>query len=136
MNALKLVLMLAAAGLAYQYWSTQQSANGPAVVSPNGFVMVPAMAGADPKQVVVFAPENCPSKKARRADELAHQLNAGGIPAVRTHHVSFVSPEKSPPLYANLNVVMDGNLPIVFVKGKGKGNPSFDQILLEYQGRR
>jgi hypothetical protein len=124
LNALIFAVGISYAG--YHHWQ----------VSRQPFLEVPAIENVAPGKVVVFAPENCPSKKARRADELTHQLNAGGIPAVRTHHVSFVSPEKSPPLYANLNVVMDGDLPIVFVKGKGKGNPSFDQILLEYQGRR
>jgi hypothetical protein len=122
LNALIFVVGISYAG--YHHWQ----------VSRQPFLEVPAMENVDPRQVVVFAPENCPSKKARRADDLARQLNAGGIPAIRTHHVSFASSEKSPVLYANLNTVMDGDLPIVFVKGKGKGNPSFDQIQSEYRG--
>jgi hypothetical protein len=124
LNALIFAVGISYAG--YHHWQ----------VGRQPFLEVPTMDNVAPGQVVVFAPENCPSKKARRADELAHQLNAGGVPAVRTHHVSFVSPEKSPALYANLNTVMDGDLPIVFVKGRGKGNPSFDQILSEYRGGR
>jgi hypothetical protein len=136
MNALKLVLMLAAAGLAYQYWSTQQSANGPAVISPNGFVMVPAMAGADPKQVVVFAPENCPSEKAQQADDLARQLSAHNIPTLRSHNVTFTSTDMDPKIGIRLNSVMNGDLPIVFVKGRGKANPTIEDVLAEYRGGR
>jgi hypothetical protein len=136
MNALKLVLMLAAAGLAYQYWSTQQSANGPAVVSPNGFVMVPAMAGADPKQVVVFAPENCPSEKAQQADDLARQLSAHNIPTLRSHDVTFTSTDMDPKIGVRLDSVMKGELPIVFVNGRGKANPTIEQVIAEYGATR
>lgn len=136
MKILKLVLMLAVAGLAFQYWSTQQSARGPAVVSPNGFVAMPAMAGSDPRQVVVFAPENCPSEKAQQADDLARQLASRSIPAVRTHDVSFTSTDMDPAIGVRLNSVMNGELPIVFVNGRGKANPTIEEIIAEYGGAR
>mgnify|MGYP001607766340 CR=1 FL=1 len=75
MKIVKLLLFLAVAGLAYQYWTTHQPKTGPeALVSANGFVALPTLASADSRQVVVFAPENCPKESARRSDELAQQL--------------------------------------------------------------
>jgi hypothetical protein len=136
MNVIKLVLLLAAAGLAYQYWSTQQSTNGPAVVSPNGFVAMPTLAGGDPKQVVVFAPENCPSEKAQQADDLARQLSARNIPTLRSHDVTFSSSDPDPRIGVRLDSVMKGELPIVFVNGRGKANPTLEEVLAEYGAAR
>ncbi len=135
MNVVKLVVMLAVAGLAYQYWSTQQAATGPAVVSPNGFVMVPPMAGADPRQVVVFAPENCPSEKAQQADDMARQLAFRNIPTLRSHDVTFTSTDMDPKIGVRLDSVMKGELPIVFVNGRGKANPTLDEVIAEYGAR-
>ena len=129
MKVLKLILMLAAAGLAFQYWQANRPATGP---SPNGFVALPTLAGGDPKQVVVFAPENCPSEAAARADSMAQQLASRNIPSVRTHDVSFSSSDPDPAIGVRLNSVMNGDLPIVFVKGKGKANPTLDEIVAEY----
>lgn len=133
MNVVKLVLMLAAAGLAFQYWQ----ANRPVTEQgANGFVALPTLTNADPKQVVVFAPENCPSEKAQQADDLARQLAAHHVPAVRTHDVSFTSNDPDPAIGARLNTVMNGELPIVFVKGKGKANPTLEEIVWEYRSGR
>ena len=132
MNVVKLVLILAAGALAYQYWTTQQATTGPAVVSPNGFVRMPPMAEGNPKQVVVFAPEDCPTEKARQADDLAQQLASRNIPTVRTHNVSFSSSDPDPRIGVRLDSVMKGELPIVFVNGRGKANPTIEQIIAEY----
>lgn len=133
MNVIKLVLILAAGALAYQYWSTQQSTTGPAVVSPNGFVTMPPMDGGNPKQVVVFVPEDAPHEKAQQADELAQQLANRNIPAIRMHTVSFASSVLDPKVGVRLDSVMKGELPIVFVGGRGKANPMLDQIIAEYK---
>jgi len=58
MKIIKLLLLLVVSGLAFQYWSTHQSNTGQ---SANGFVTLPTLVGGTPGQVVVFAPENCPS---------------------------------------------------------------------------
>lgn len=132
MNVIKLVLILAAGALIYQFWSTQQSTSGPAVVSVNGFVRMPPMADGNPKQVVVFAPEDCPAEKAREADDLAHQLASRNIPTVRTHNVTFTSTDPDPKVGVRLDSVMKGELPIVFVNGRGKANPTIEQVIAEY----
>jgi hypothetical protein len=129
MNVIKLVLMLIVAGLAVQYWQANRSATGPSL---NGFLALPTMADSNPRQVVVFAPENCPSEKARQADELARQLASRNIPSVRSHDVSFSSSDPDPSIGERLNLVMNGELPIVFVNGKGKANPTLDEVIAEY----
>ncbi len=133
MNVIKLVLMLIVAGLAFQYWQTNRPATGP---SANGFVALPTLANSSPKQVVVFAPENCPSEKAQQADELARQLASRNIPSVRSHDVSFSSSDPDPAIGSRLNAVMNGELPIVFVNGKGKANPTLEEVIAEYGGAR
>ena len=129
MNVIKLVLMLIVAGLAFQYWQANRPTTGPSV---NGFVALPTLANSSPKQVVVFAPENCPSEKAQQADDFARQLASRNIPSVRTHDVSFSSSDPDPAIGIRLNSVMNGELPIVFVNGKGKANPTLQEVIAEY----
>jgi hypothetical protein len=133
MKIVKLLLVMVAALFLFQYWQANRPATGP---SPNGFVSLPAMNNVDPRQVVVFAPENCPSEKAQQADDLARQLAARSIPAVRSHDVSFTSSDPDPAIGIRLNSVMNGDLPIVFVKGKGKANPTIEEVLAEYRDGR
>jgi hypothetical protein len=129
MNVIKLALMLVVAGLAVQYWQENRTTTGP---SPNGFVALPTMAGGSPGQVVVFAPENCPSEAAARADSMARQLASRNIPSLRSHDVSFTATDPDPAIGERLNSVMNGELPIVFVNGRGKANPTLDQVIAEY----
>jgi len=133
MAIVKFLIVLLAALFFFQYWQANRPATGP---SPNGFLELPAMDNVDPRQVVVFAPENCPSEKAQLADDMARQLAARNIPAVRSHDVSFTSTDPDPAVGARLNTVMNGELPIVFVKGRGKANPTIEEILAEYRGGR
>lgn len=129
MKVVKLLLLLVISGLAFQYWSTHQSTSGP---SANGFLALPTLANSNPGQVVVFAPENCPSEAVARAGSMAHQLASRNIPSLRSHDVSFSSSDPDPAIGARLNSVMNGELPIVFVNGKGKANPTLDEVLAEY----
>jgi len=135
-NVIKLALMLAIVGFAYQYWSTQQSTSGPAVVSANGFVLMPPMANGNSNQVVVFVPEDSPREKVQQADELAQQLASRNIPAVRAHNVSFTTAVLDPKIGVRLDSVMKGELPIVFVNGRGKANPTIEEVIAEYGASR
>jgi hypothetical protein len=136
MKVIKLVLFLAVVGVAYQ-WYTHQPKTGPeTLVSANGFIALPTLVNADPKQVVVFAPENCPKEDAQRSDALAQQLTQRNIPSVRSHDVSFTSSDPDPGIGARLNAVMNGEFPIVFVKGRGKANPTLDEVIAEYGATR
>lgn len=129
MKVVKILLLLVVSALAFQYWSTHQPKTGP---SANGFVTLPMLVGGTPGQVVVFAPENCPSEAAARADSMAHQLASRNIPSLRSHDVSFAATNPEPGIGERLNGVMNGELPIVFVNGKGKANPTLDEVISEY----
>ncbi len=129
MKIVKLLLVMLAALFLFQYWQANRPVTGP---SPNGFVALPTLAGNNPGRVVVFAPENCPSEAAARADSMAHQLASRNIPALRSHDVSFTSSDPDPAIGIRLNAVMNGELPIVFVNGRGKANPTLDEVIAEY----
>ena len=137
MKVIRLLLFLAVAGLAYQ-WYTHQPKTGPeTLVSANGFISLPSLANAAPKQVVVFAPENCSKESAQRSDSLAQQLTHRNIPSVRSHDVTFTASNPEPGVQDRLNSVMNGEFPIVIVNGKGKGkaNPTLDEVIAEYEAK-
>jgi hypothetical protein len=123
MKVLKLIFFLAVPIVIFQYWYTHQ---------PAKTASLPAVSGADPKQVVVFAPENCPSEDAQRSDAMARDLMNRSIPSLRSHDISFTSSDPDPAIQNRLNTVMNGELPIVIVNGKGKANPTLDQVVAEY----
>src|SRR5262249_22662943 len=100
----------------------------------NGFVQVPPPANQSPDTIYVLAAENCPKEDAQRADRLAATLANEKIPVVRTHSIAFNSvPMDDPNIAKRLEAVMNGPLPIVFVRGRAKGNPELDEVLAEYR---
>lgn len=134
MKVIKLLLYLALPVLLFQFWYTHQPQTGPEiVVSPNGFIPLPTLTNADPRQVVVFAPENCPQEASVRSDAMARDLITRSIPSVRSHDVTFTSDNPEPGVQNRLNAVMNGELPIVFVNGKGKANPTLEEVVAEYE---
>ncbi len=136
MKIVKLVIFVAVIAVAYQYWDKNQQTTGTDhAPSANGFLALPTLANAVSGQVLVFAPENCPKEDAARADDMARELTRRNIPVQRTHDVSFTSSDPDPRIGERLNSVMNGALPIVFVKGKGKANPTLDEVMSEYGAR-
>jgi hypothetical protein len=63
---------------------------------------------------------------------MAHQLASRNIPSLRSHDVSFAATNPEPGIGERLNAVMNGELPIVFVNGKGRANPTLDEVISEY----
>jgi hypothetical protein len=141
MNFLKLLLVLSAAGFAYKYWHEHRAGAEPTAgasatggaASVRGFVELPAVSGASANAVLVIAAENCPEEAAQRADQLAYRLRSHGVPVTRLHNVSFDIPNGDPAVAQRLMSVMNGDLPIVFVRGRAKPNPSLDDVLAEYR---
>jgi hypothetical protein len=79
MKIVKLLVVLAVAGFAYQYWSKhdqegEQAGSTSVAKSPNGFTPLPAITGANPAAVLIIAAEDCPEEAAQRADRLAEQF--------------------------------------------------------------
>ena len=88
--------------------------------------------GMSPHGVVVFAPENCPSDAAQRAYALISDLGSRGVPVVRASTASFSTLPDTETQQRVLSV-MNGPIPIVFVNGRAKGNPSLEDVVAEYR---
>lgn len=141
MKLINLLIVLAAVVLGYQYWSKHHqrsdAGNGATVSatpSRNGFVALPAVVGASPSAVLVIAAENCPEEAAQRADRLAEQLGRERIPVSRLHHTEFDIPSGDAASAGRLMFIMNGELPIVFVNGRAKSNPTIEEVIDEYKG--
>jgi len=138
MNFTRLLLILAAAGALFYVWNDRdaKSALNTADVSSSGFVALPAPVNVDAGTVIVLAAENCPKEDARRADALAEELGRRNIPYTRAHSANFSVPDPDPVVLKRLDSVMKGPLPIVFVNGRGKANPTLEEVLSEYGSSR
>ncbi len=139
MNIIRLLLVVGIAGGGYTYWkhhheSVARVETGPAV-SSNCFAALPPVEGQSSRKVFVVAAENCPHEEAQRADRLAEDLGRKGIPVQRTHQVSFslTSPPESE-VMERMSRIMNGPLPIVFIDGRAKSNPSLDEVVAEFKG--
>lgn len=136
MSFMRLLFLLAVAGLAFHWWQSRQTAASlAAAASPNGFVVAAMPDGASFRTVVVLAPQNCPSDGARRADALAADLEGRHIPVLRLDHYSVNSENPSEERRAEIDravQVLNGEVPAVFVNGMAKSNPSLDEVVAEY----
>ena len=136
MNLIRFLLLIAIAGGGYHYWKQHKVERDlAAVTSEGGFVSIPMPDGMNPHGVVVFAPENCPSDAAQRAYALVSDLGGRGMPVSRADSASFGDlPDAA--TAERIRAVMNGEVPIVFVNGKAKANPSLDEVVAEYRRRK
>ncbi|HEX5804693.1 MAG TPA: hypothetical protein VFY24_16895, partial [Azospira sp.] len=125
MGIVRLLLIAGIVGGGWHYWNKQQSAAADAAaVSPSGFVAAVAPDGARTGEVLVIAPENCPSDAARRADDLAADLAQQRVMVRRSHSLNFSIENSDAAVTRRLQQVLNGELPIVFVGNRGKANPT------------
>lgn len=130
---IKVIALLAIAFFGYQYWHKHQATTEMAAsASDNGFVRLPPLGGASTKAVVIFAAENCPEEGARRADDLAQELDSRGIPYVRSQDAHFDLVGGDQEQVERINSIMTGEVPIVFVNGRAKANPTPEEVISEY----
>lgn len=133
-----IVLLVLAAG--YKWWHKHPTAfsgvGGTSIADQTGFEPMPQPMGTDTRTVLIYAPLNCPSATAQRARELSRELAARHIPHVQLEEASFdmVNPDQQ--TVATFKRVMEGTGPVVFVRGKGKANPAFAEVVAEYDGAR
>ena len=138
MSLVRFALVAALVGGGFYYFKQQHSTStfaADAVVSDQGFAALPPAEGQVANKVFVVAAQNCTREEARRADHLADALSQKGIPVQRVHRVSFnlaERPEKE--VMARLSNTMKGPLPIVFINGRAKANPSLDEVVAEFGG--
>ena len=137
MNVVRLFLVIGAIGFALHWWRDHGASSLAAdETSPNGFVSVVMPDGVPQDSVTIIAPVNCPSDAALRADALASRLTQLGIPNTRTS--SYSSSISAPTSEQNAEIqravsVLNGEIPAVFVNGKGKANPTAAEVAAEYQ---
>lgn len=141
MRVIRALIAIGVAGGFYSYWKHHHEhaaviASGPSV-SANGFAALPPVDGQDSATVFVVAAQNCPHEEAKRADRLAEDLARRGIPVERTHDVRFhfSSPPESA-VMERMSGIMNGPLPVVFVHGRAKSNPSLEEVVAEFKEER
>ena len=145
MNIVWILIVVGIAGGGYNTWkqhhgNTIQDGNkvqvgSRTVISENGFASLPPVNGQTSRKVYVLAPENCPGEDAKRADSLAADLSRKGIPVVRRDSARFsLSSQLESDVQTRMSEVMGGPLPIVFVDGRAKSNPSLDEVVAEFRG--
>jgi len=119
-------LMFVIACAVYYQWEKPQSTGR--------FVQMPPMDVGGGDGVVILGPANCSSAGAQRADSLAKALEKRGIPHTRSNQMGMLSGERpSKEQMDKVKAVMGGEVPIVFIRGRAKANPSLDEVLSEYR---
>jgi hypothetical protein len=143
MSFVKFVMISGLTVGAVQLWKHHEHARYESAMlasaDTSGFVEVLMPNGAQPDTVLILAARNCPSAAARRADDLARQLTAMGVPNVRSDQVSFTFDRRNQDQIDRLNrgaVVGKGEIPAVFINGMGKANPTTDEVVAEYRHLR
>jgi hypothetical protein len=139
MNALKIAgiaLALVAAAVWWKHRDDVPSLAQGIAPSPSGFVSVVASDGAPDRTVVIFAPIGCPREAAQRADAMASQLQAQGIPHRRSDHFSVNIPNPSAEQQEALrrtSAVLSGEIPAIFIGSSAKSNPTAEEVVAEYR---
>ena len=138
MNWIRALIVVGLAGGVYTYWkdhhqATAQVDAGPAV-SANGFALLPPVESQHSSTVYVVAAQNCPHAEAQRADRLAEDLSRKGVRVERIQDISFsLSGPPDSTVMERMNRIMNGPLPVVFVNGRAKSNPSLDEVVAEFR---
>lgn len=140
MGFIKFLVFLMVLFAGYQWWQKHPTAilgsTAAPVAGKTGFVPMPQPMGTNTRTVLIYAPLNCPSETAQRARKLSQELAARHIPHAQLEEASFdlVNPDQQ--TVATFKRVMEGTGPVVFVRGKAKGNPAFAEVVAEYDAAR
>jgi hypothetical protein len=137
MNIKKLFFLIAILAVCYSvgHWF-HASPSGSSTNVSGEFISIPLPVGVDAKAVVIYAALNCPRAGARRADELERELTRQGIACSRSNTLEFRVSAKDLPQMEKVKDLMNGEIPLVLVKGRAKNNPSLDEIIKEYKSAR
>ncbi len=150
MKFIKLLVILTIIAGGYKYWSKNGKTDPMEIVknsfsnekeqtgtsSQNGFISLPPMDGEKKGVVLVIAAENCPHEAAQRADGLAADLAREGIPAIRSHQANWNIKDADNSTTQLILSIMNGPLPIVFVNGRAKSNPTLNEVIAEFKSSR
>jgi hypothetical protein len=143
MNVLKTLAVVGVAVAAVCLWKEYDAADGAELKTwiaehagsrrSGGFEAIPLPDGVSARGIVVFAPKHCTSEAAQRTDVLVRYLSDLRIAYVRTDRAdysSLASPEEA----SQVTAVMNGPVPVVYVNGKAKANPTPEEVVAEYRG--
>ncbi len=147
------VVLCGGAYMAYHDWTFRREVNAykdshPLAYtqrppSPAGFVDTVIPDGLNPNVMTVFTPPNCPLEAGIRGRALIAKMKDAHIPvAVASEARVSAQADSAAALQAKLELirqsatVLSGETPIVFYKGRGKNNPSFEDVQLEFQSGR
>jgi len=134
MNVLRVLIIVGVLWGGLQYWNRHEAAVAlAAATDDNGFVDVPPVEGQNSDTIYVVAALNCPHEDAQRADRLAEQLRDKGISVIRTDSVNYhwSDADSSGAVIDRVNTVMNGPLPLVFVRGRVRPAATLDQVMAE-----
>jgi hypothetical protein len=140
MNIIKALIVVSLAGGGYAYWKhhhhplSREDAAALSTGAPGPFVSLPPVDGQRAQTVFVIAAQNCPHEAAQRADHLAEALSRQGIPVERSNRANFhFTSRPDPATMDRMAAVMNGPLPVVFINGRAKSNPSLDDVVSEFR---
>lgn len=139
MQIIRLLILAGLIGLGYHWWQGRGDASHAASESQSGFVSVLMPAGAERNNVLILAPVNCPSEDAQRADALAAELTRMGIPNTRSSSYSLAVDNPTREQKERMDravVVMNSDIPAVFINGMAKSNPTAEEVAEEYARTR
>ena len=142
MSVAKFLILLGFIGAFFYFWqqhkaqSEIKAAIKTSDINRNGFISIPTPSNLNANTVIVLAAENCPKEDAKRADKLATELGSHDIPFTRAHSANFQLMNPDPLVVKRIDILMNGALPIVFVSGRAKNNPTLDEVLWEYRSTR
>jgi hypothetical protein len=99
-----------------------------------GFVQLPANAMDDLNTVSVFVPTGTDPEQVRRAQRLMNELAKKRIPFKKKEEFDLqLSGEGNSFASRKIQAIMQGEAPIVAVKGWIKANPTNDQVMDRYR---
>jgi hypothetical protein len=122
----------------YAAFEASEPRNRPA--SQRGFKDVLPIDGVNPLVMTVLMPCGCPLEAGQRGRALVDKIKAANIPVTASSEVhATIKGQTREELEAKMemmNSIMSGETPIVLYKGRAKNNPTFDDVLAEYQTSR
>lgn len=136
MRTLKVLAAIAALAIGVHVWHGRHGLTRDmlALADSNGFVPVQMPDGSARDTVLILAPVNCPSDGAKRADALSSRLRELGIPNIRSSQYSVSGlTQGNREGVKRAFAVMNGQVPAVMLNGRGKANPTADEVAIEYR---
>jgi hypothetical protein len=116
-------------------WVSERVGHADDGPSEQGFRSIPLPDGVSARGIVVFAPKHCTSDAARRTEDLIRHLSRHGVAYARTDSANFNNLASQADA-SRVMSVMNGPVPIVYVNGKAKANPTPQEVVAELRGKK